>query len=164
VGKLTPLSAPAPLGDQDVSEFDCGVPALNDWLRRRALANQFSGASRTFVACRAERVLGYYALSAGAIAANEAPGRLRRNMPDPIPVFVLGRLAVDRSEQGRMLGSLLLRDAIIRTRAAAEFGGVAGLLVHALSENAKRFYTNHGFVESPSNAMTLIARLKDLRE
>ncbi len=163
MGELSPLSVPAPLSDRHAVEaFDCGVVVLNDWLRRRALANQLSGGSRSFVICRDERVVGYYALAAGAIASNEAPGRMRRNMPDPIPVFVLGRLAVDRSEQGRMLGSLLLRDAILRTRAAAEFGGVSGLLVHALSEDAKRFYAHRGFVECPSNSMTLVARLKDL--
>ncbi|MDJ0448745.1 GNAT family N-acetyltransferase [Methylocystis sp. JR02] len=162
---MTPPSAPAPLGERhDVAQFDCGVAVLNDWLQRRARANQLSGASRTFVVCRDERVVGYYALAAGAIASNEAPGRLRRNMPDPIPVFVLGRLAVDLQEQGRMLGSLLLRDAVIRTRAAAEFGGVAGLLVHALSEDAKRFYMHRGFSECPSNTMTLVARLKDITE
>jgi GNAT superfamily N-acetyltransferase len=163
VGGLTPLLAPAPLDDSHLTDgFDCGERVLDDWLRRRALANQASGASRVFVLCRGERVVGYYALSAGAIASSDAPGRLRRNMPDPIPVFVLGRLAVDRAEQGRLLGSLLLRDAVMRTRAAAEFGGVAGLLVHALSEEAKRFYLRHGFVECPSSPLTLVARLKDL--
>jgi GNAT superfamily N-acetyltransferase len=163
VGELTPLSAPAALEARHLTEgFDCGERLLDDWLRRRALANQASGASRVFVACRGERVVGYYALAAGAIASNEAPGRLRRNMPDPIPVFVLGRLAVDRAEQGKMLGALLLRDAVLRTRAAAEFGGVAGLLVHALSEDARRFYLRHGFIESPSSPLTLVARLRDL--
>lgn len=163
MGELTPLSAPEPLASHHVTEgFDCGERLLDDWLRRRALPNQVSGASRVFVICRGERVVGYYALAAGAIASNEAPGRLRRNMPDPIPVFVLGRLAVDHVEQGNMLGSLLLRDAILRTRAAAEFGGVAGLLVHALSDQAKQFYARHGFVESPSSPLTLVARLKDL--
>lgn len=165
MGELIPLSAPAPLGERHgVAQFDCGAAVSNDWLRRRALANQLSGASRTFVVCRDERVVGYYALAAGAIASNEAPGRLRWNMRDPIPVFVLGRLAVDLSEQGRLLGSLLLRDAVVRTRAAAEFGGVAGLLVHALSEDAKRFYVHRGFSECPSNTMTLVARLKDVTE
>jgi GNAT superfamily N-acetyltransferase len=144
--------------------FDCGERALDDWLRRRALANQASGASRVFVICRGVDVIGYYALAAGAIASGEAPGRLRRNMPDPIPVFVLGRLAVTRAEQGRMLGALLLRDAVLRTRAAAEYGGVAGLLVHALSEDAKRFYVRHGFSECPSRDWTLVARLKDITE
>jgi GNAT superfamily N-acetyltransferase len=163
VGELRPLSAPELLtGHHQIDGFDCGEKLLDDWLRRRALANQASGASRVFVVCRGERVVGYYALAAGAIASSEAPGRLRRNMPDPIPVFVLGRLAVDRVEQGNMLGSLLLRDAVLRTRAAAEFGGVAGLLVHALSEEAKRFYLRHGFVDAPSSPLTLVARLKDL--
>ncbi|QGM99473.1 GNAT family N-acetyltransferase [Methylocystis parvus] len=162
---MTPLSTPAALTDRHIAEsFDCGVAVLNDWLRRRAMPNQLTGASRTFVISRDERVVGYYALAAGAIASHEAPSRLSRNMPDPIPVFILGRLAVDRSEQGRMLGSLLLRDAIIRTRAAAEFGGIAGLLVHALSVEAKRFYMHRGFVESPSRPMTLLARLKDIKE
>lgn len=163
MGVLTPLSAPHPLGERHRTEaFDCGASILDEWLRRRALANQVSGGSRTFVVCRGDKVAGYYALAAGAIASSEAPGRLRRNMPDPIPVFVLGRLAVDRSEQGKMLGSLLLRDAVYRTCAAAEFGGIAGLLVHALSDDAKRFYAHHGFVECPSNPMTLVARLKDI--
>jgi ribosomal protein S18 acetylase RimI-like enzyme len=163
VGELTPLGAPQPLAERHRTEnFDSGAPLLDDWLRRRALANQLSGGSRCFVICRGDIVVGYYALAAGAIASSEAPGRLRRNMPDPIPVFVLGRLAVDRAEQGKMLGSLLLRDAVLRTLSAAEFGGVAGLLVHALSEEAKRFYLRHGFAECPSNPMTLVARLKDL--
>lgn len=162
MGGLTPLCAPAPLDARHLTDaFDCGERLLDDWLRRRALANQASGASRVFVVSRGERVVGYYALAAGAIASNEAPGRLRRNMPDPIPVFVLGRLAVDRAEQGNRLGSLLLRDAVLRTRAAAEFGGVAGLLVHALSDEAKRFYLRHGFVDSPASPLTLVARLKD---
>ncbi len=157
MGELKLLTAPRPLDEGHSTDgFDCGERLLDEWLRRRALANQASGGSRVFVVCRGERVVGYYALAAGAIASNEAPGRLRRNMPDPIPVFVLGRLAVDRAERGKMLGSLLLRDAVIRTRAAAEFGGVAGLLVHALSEDAKRFYTRHGFVECPSSPLTLV--------
>lgn len=165
MGELTPFSAPEPLqAHHDTEGFDCGERLLDDWLRRRALANHMSGASRVFVVCRGERVVGYYALAAGAIASSEAPGRLRRNMPDPIPVFVLGRLAVDRAEQGNMLGSLLLRDAVLRARAAAEYGGVAGLLVHALSEKAKGFYLRRGFVECPSSALTLVARLKDIVE
>jgi len=163
VGELTPLAAPRALADcHIVDAFESGERSLDDWLRRRARVNQISGASRTFVVCRGERVVGYYALAAGGVASHEAPGRLRRNMPDPIPVFILGRLAVDRAEQGRGLGSLLLRDAVIRTAAAAQFGGVAGLLAHAISPEAKRFYMRHGFIESPADPMTLVARLKDL--
>jgi GNAT superfamily N-acetyltransferase len=160
---VTPISAPEPLADvHEIDEFCCGEPSLDDWLKRRARANQISGASRTFVTTRNSRVIAYYALAAGAIASNKAPARLRRNMPDPIPVFVLGRLAVDRSEQGKMLGALLLRDAILRSRRAAEFGGVAGVLVHAISERARQFYLRHGFIECPHHPMTLVARMKDL--
>jgi GNAT superfamily N-acetyltransferase len=156
-------SAPDPLNESHIlDQFECGEPALDDWLRRRALANQASGASRTFVTCSGARVVGYYALAAGGITSNEAPGRVRRNMPDPIPVMVLGRLAVDRREQGKGLGALLLRDAVERTRRLASEMGMAEILVHAISEEAKRFYQHWGFVESPLNPMTLVARLKDL--
>jgi GNAT superfamily N-acetyltransferase len=158
-----PPSAPAALTDRHaVDAFDSGEKALDDWLRRHAKPNQVSGASRTFVICRGTNVIGYYALAAGAITSNEAPGRLRRNMPEPIPVIVLGRLAVHRTEQNKRLGSLLLRDAILRTQQAARTVGIAEILVHAISEDAKRFYQHWGFVECPSNALTLVARLKDL--
>ena len=101
-----PLTAPEPLNDSHlIDQFECGEPSLDDWLRRRASANQASGASRTFVVCRGVQVLGYYALAAGGITSSEAPSRLRRNMPDPIPVMVLGRLAVDRREHGKGLGN-----------------------------------------------------------
>ena len=157
------LAAPEPLNESHVPDsFDSGVPLLDDWLRRRALMNQASGASRTFVLCRAARVIGYYALAAGGIASTEAPGRLRRNMPDPIPVTVLGRLAIDRHEQGKGLGALLLRDALTRAQRAAREMGIAGVLVHAISDDAKRFYQHWAFIEAPSNPMTLVARLKDL--
>lgn len=157
-----PLCAPEPLREHHVrDQFHCGEPTLDDWLRRRALANQVTGASRTFVTCRGMQIAGYYALAAGAVTSHEATGRLRRNMPDPIPVIVLGRLAVDRREQGRGLGSLLLRDAVARTWRLAQDAGVAGMLVHALSPDAKKFYQHWGFVESPHNPMTLVARLKD---
>ena len=154
---------PEPLDESHVlDEFECGEPTLDDWLRHRAAANQASGASRTFVMCRAARIVGYYALAAGAIASNEAPGRLRRNMPDPIPMMVLGRLAVDRREQGKGLGAFLLRDAVARTGRLADEMGIVGIIVHAISPDAKRFYQHWGFVESPYNPMTLLARLKDL--
>ena len=107
---------PVPLGpEHDCTAFDCGEPMLDDWLKKHALANQRSGASRTFVVTDAEgRVLAYYALAAGAVDHAEATGAIRRNMPDPIPVMVLGRLAVDHHQQGRKLGASLLKDAVLR--------------------------------------------------
>jgi GNAT superfamily N-acetyltransferase len=134
---------------------------LDAWLRRRALPNQISGGSRTYVLTRANLVIGYFTLAAGAIAVTEAPGRVRRNMPDPIPIAVLGRLAIDRTWQRRGLGRLLLRDAILRTRQAAETIGIRAVLVHALSPEAKRFYESSGFRESRANPMTLMVSLSD---
>ena len=158
-----PIGAPESLAEHhDLTSFDSGEPVLDDWLRRRARANQAGGASRSYVICRGAQVVGYYSLASGAIALVEAPGRIRRNMPDPIPMAILGRLAIDRSCQGQGLGRLLLRDAILRTLRAAEIIGVRGLLVHALSPAAKRFYENSGFHESPADPMTLLVALKDV--
>jgi GNAT superfamily N-acetyltransferase len=158
-----PIGAPGLLAPgHDLAAFASGESMLDDWLRRRARANHESGASRTYVLCQGERVIGYYSLSSGAIATIDAPGRVRRNMPDPIPMTVLGRLAVDQSCQGQGLGKLLLRDAILRTGHAAAIIGVRGLLVHALSPAAKRFYESAGFQESPANPMTLMIALKDV--
>jgi GNAT superfamily N-acetyltransferase len=151
------FTAPEPLeARHDLSTFGCGAPVLDDSLRRRALPNQISGVSRTYVLTGEKLVVGYYTLAAGAIAVDEAPGRVRRNMLDPIPMTVLGRLAIDQTCQGRGLGRLLLRDAILRTLQAAEMIGIRGLLVHALSPAAKRFYESSGFRESPANPMTLM--------
>ena len=145
----------------DLHEFSSGVSTLDDWLRRRALHNQLSGASRTYVSALGRRVVGYYCLASGAIALNEAPRSLRRKMPDPIPVAVLGRLAVDQSFQKRGLGAALLQDAVERTIQAASILGIRGLLVHALSERAKSFYEYYGFSASPTQPMTLVLSLKD---
>jgi len=154
---VSQIRAPEKLSvDHDVSEFDSGEPALDDWLRRRALRNEASGASRTYVVCAAGKVAGYYAISAGAVAHTHAPGRIKRNMPDPIPVVVLGRLAVDKSWHGKGLGAGLLRDAVLRILQAADIAGVRAILVHAISEDAKRFYEKHGFVTSPVDPMTVM--------
>ena len=158
-----PVSAPHPLSERDdCSAFDCGEPSLNDWLQRK-VANQISGASRTFVmtgtGAAASQVLGYYALAAGAASHAESPGAIRRNMPDPIPVMVLGRLAIERSYQGQGLGSALLQDAILRTMNVAENVGIRALLVHALHEKAREFYLHHGFSESPISTTTFLLRL-----
>jgi len=105
------------------------------------------------------RVLGYYALAAGAVSHMHATGAIRRNMPEPIPVLVLARLAVDRSQQGRALGAALLKDAVLRTMAVERDIGVRALLAHAVNETAKAFYLRHGFVESPVDALTVMLRL-----
>lgn len=144
-----------------VDGFDSGNGQLNDWLKRRALANEREGASRTYVLCAGERVIAYYCLANGAVAQASASGRIRRNMPDPIPVMVIGRLAVDCDWQGKGIGRALLRDAILRTLQAAEIAGIRAILVHAVSEEAKQFYERYGFTTSPVDPMTLMIRVKD---
>ena len=153
-----PLAAAHALGG-----FDSGVASLDDWLRRRALQNQASGASRTFVVCDAGQVVAYYALAASAVAPDAAPGRFRRNMPDPIPVVVLARLAIARDHQGRGLGRALFQDAANRVIHAADTIGIRGLLVHAISEEAKAFYVCLGLDPSPLEPMTLMTTVADLK-
>jgi GNAT superfamily N-acetyltransferase len=158
------IGAPEHLTPQhDLAAFDSGVAVLDDWLRRHALANEQAGGSRTYVVCAGKRVIGYYALATGAVARVTATGRVRRNMPDPVPVMVLGRLAVDRAHQTRGLGEGLLRDAILRTLQAAEIGGIRAILVHAISEEAKRFYERHGFIVSPIDPMTLMITVAEAK-
>jgi GNAT superfamily N-acetyltransferase len=140
----------------DLSRFDSGEPSLDAWLPRRAEQNEASGASRTYVVCVGERVVGYYTLAAGAIAHAGAPGRIRRNMPEPVPVMVLGRLAVDKAFHGQGIGTGLLRDAVLRIVLAAEIVGIRAILVHAISETAKAFYEKYGFVSSPVDPLTVM--------
>jgi GNAT superfamily N-acetyltransferase len=159
-----PLSSPEPLTDHhQVDSFDSGEPVLDDWLKRRALANQAGGASRTYVVCDEKIVVAFYALASGAIAQAGVPGKFRRNMPDPIPVVVLARLAVDRNHQGRGLGRAMFRDAARRVVHAAAAIGIRGIVVHAISEEARRFYTALGFDPCPADAMTLVVTLRDVR-
>ena len=146
----------------NVNDFESGVAGLDEWLKRRARSNQASGASRTYVVTDPEnRVAGYYALASGGLALAEASGRIRRNMPDPIPMAVLGRLAVAKALQGRGLGAAMLQDAVLRVRQAAAILGIRGILVHAISEDARRFYEHHGFITAPRASMTLILPLAD---
>lgn len=120
------------------------------------------GASRTFVICQSDRVVGYYALASGSVERLEAPGSIARNMPDPLPVIVLGRLAVDLSMQGQRLGSSLLKDALLRVLKISQDIGVRAVLVHAISEDAKRFYLAYGFQVSPIDAMTLMLPIRHI--
>lgn len=160
------LSPPSPLTHEHrLDDFQCSSPELARWLVERAAQNHASGASKCFVVCdEHRRVIGYYALAAGAVSHEIVPGRVRRNMPDPIPVAVLGRLAVHRDWVGRGVGKGLLKDALLRTLQAAEHMGIRALLCHALDEEAKRFYLAHGFCESPVNPLTVMISLDRVRE
>jgi GNAT superfamily N-acetyltransferase len=157
-------SPPEPLSaSHSLDGFESGERSLDDWLKKRALKNQASGASRCFVVCDGSAVIGYYSLSAGAINHETTPKPMRRNMPDPLPVLLLGRLAIDRRYHNQGLGRALLRDAMLRAVHVAGDTGVFAIMVHALSEQAKRFYLSRGFVESPLQPMTLIMTLATVR-
>lgn len=161
MGKIT---TPAPLkATHDLNSFDCGNATLNDWLIKRALKNHKNGASRTFVTCNENQIIGYYALATGSVERDVATGNFSRGMPEPIPVIVLGRLAVDKSCQGQGIGPALLKDAMLRTVTIADNVGVRGLLVHAISDDAKRFYLKYGFQESPMEPMTLLISVTNIK-
>lgn len=158
------LSAPEPLAPKhQLDGFVCGQPVLDEWLQRRARANQLTGASRTFVTCEAAAVIGYYALASSAVTVATAPGRFRRNMPDPTPVVVLARLAVAKTHHGQGLGRAMFQDAARRVIHAADAIGIRGLIVHALSDEAAAFYRRLGFDASPLDPMILMVTLADLR-
>ena len=149
--------------DHDRNSFDCGVPALNDYLKKYALQNQKKYAARTYVATRGNRIVGYYSLAYGSVSLEEAPQRVKSGLPrHPIPVILLARLAVDSTEQGRGLGPALLKDALLRTIQAAEIAGLRAMLVHAKDDPAKRFYEKFGFEPSPVDAYHLFLRLSDI--
>ena len=155
------LTAPQPLATAHrLDGFSCGEAVLDDWLRRRAISNQARCAIRTFVVTDVDgRVYGYYAMAAGAVSQQMATGGVRRNMPEPIPVMVLARLAVDHRAQGIKLGGALLQDAVNRALVVSQNTGVRALLVHALHDRAKSFYEHYGFEASPPDPMTLMLRL-----
>jgi GNAT superfamily N-acetyltransferase len=158
------LSAPAPLGpEHELDAFSSGVEPLDTWLKQRARRNEAGGASRTYVVCEGKRVIAYYSLAAGSVLHNEATGKVRRNMPDPVPVALLGRLAVDRRWQGQRIGAALLRDALLRVIGAAETIGLRALLVHAISEEAKNFDEHWGLTPSAIDPMTLMITIEEAR-
>jgi predicted N-acetyltransferase YhbS len=160
---VTPSAPELLASSHDASAFGCGIPTLDDWLTKRALANQIVGASRTYVVCRGQAVVGYYALASGNVSHSEAPGRIRRNMPDPIPMMVLGRLAVDRSMQGRGLGAALLKDAVLRVMQAADIVGIRGILVDAIDDGAGAFYEKFGFRRSATFPLRLMITVEEAR-
>lgn len=162
--KIPELTAPAPISaENELDSFQSGEASLDKRLKERALKNQASGASRCFVICDKKIIVGYYYLSAGAIARESALKTMQRNVPDSMPVLLLGRLAIDKKYHNKGLGSALLRDALLRALALSEAVGIVAVLVHALSEQAKRFYLSRGFVQSPLQEMTLMMTLKTIR-
>jgi GNAT superfamily N-acetyltransferase len=158
-------SAPEPLGPHHALDgFDCGKPALNDWLLRHARQAQGSGSAKTFVVGEGGRVGGYFSLAVGQVDTLEAPERIRKGMGRyPIPVVILARLAVDHRLRGRGLGVGLLKDAIRRTVLIAEQAGIRALLTHPIDEDAARFYRRFGFESSPLREQQLLLLLKDAR-
>lgn len=163
---IGPLSAIEAVDEtHDLSRFDCGQhPSLNEWLRRYALLNQKSEAARTYVVHRSRVVVGYYSLAAGSVSKEEAPERVAKGLArHPIPVVLLARLAVDRTEQGRELGKALLKDALLRILRAAETVAVRAVLVHAIDRTAADFYKRFGFEASPVDEFHLMLLMKDLR-
>lgn len=156
------MQPPQPIKpEHDLRDFDSGNLELDDWLRKRALKNEDGGASRTYVVTVEQKVIAYYCLANGSLVNTSAPSRVRRNMPDPIPVMVIGRLAVDYNWQSQGIGRGLVRDAVLRTLQAATIAGIRAILVHALNEEAKQFYEKCGFISSPVAPMTLMVTIKD---
>ena len=163
---VTPANISSPVrltAEHDRSAFSSGEGSLDEWLREQAPGNELRGASRTYVVCEGLTVIGYYGLATGSIFRSEAPKRLQRNMPNPIPVMVLGRLAIDHRYQRRGIGQALVKDASFRVLQAAEIAGIRAILVHAMSVDAKTFYLKNGFIESMREPMTLCLPLEDIR-
>ncbi|WP_016877386.1 GNAT family N-acetyltransferase [Chlorogloeopsis fritschii] len=159
------LQPPQPIKpEHQLEDFDSGSSELNDWLRKRALKNEASGASRTYVVTVGQKVIAYYCLANGSVVNTQAPSRVRRNMPDPIPVMVIGRLAVDCNWHSQGIGRGLVRDAVLRTLQAAKIAGIRAILVHAISEQAKQFYLKCGFIPSPVATMTLMVTIADAKD
>ena len=143
---MGPVGPPEPLATRhDISQFSSGVPTLDAWLRGKARLNEARGGARTYVACDGDRVAGFYSLAASSVERGRVSSRVGRNMPDPIPVILLGQLAVDEAYRGRRLGSDLLVDAAGRSLAAAGKVGARAIIVQAIDERARAFYERFGF-------------------
>jgi GNAT superfamily N-acetyltransferase len=159
------LAAPIRLTESHILDgFDCGYPIMNEWLCKRALRNGNGGACRTFVVCSGDTVVGYFGLAVGSVLHSVATGKVRRNMPDPIPIMILSRLAVDKRWQGYGVGCGMLREAILKTIDVSEHAGIRALLVHAIDEKAKNFYERWNFQASHLEPATLMMTLQDARK
>jgi len=161
--ELDRLVPPARLSlEHELGGFQCTEGSLERWLKERARQNDAQGASKTYVVAAGREVVAYYCLSAGSVVRADAPPSTRRNMPDPIPVILLGRLAVHEAWSGKGIGSGLLKDAVLRSLAVSETLGARALLCHAISPQARSFYLKHGFIESPLDPMTVMLNLTSL--
>jgi len=159
------IRAPEPLTDlHDVTTFDCGDDSLNEWIKKRALKNEGLGGSRTYVISKRNIVIGYYALAVGSVEHEKVPTSLKRNMPAPIPVMILGRLAVDRNYRDQKFGSSLLRDALLRTLQASQIAGIKAIMVEAISNEAKMFYKKYGFRDSPIEERLLFITMTEVKK
>ena len=169
MGNVTPipkaraaLSPPALITEEhDLSQFDCEKPSLNDWLRRHALKND-GRASRCFVVCSSRVVVGFYCLSAGSVEHADVPRALKQQMPPLIPVFVLGRMAVDKNYQKQGIGPALLKDALLRSASAAKEIGARAILVHAIDRDVIPFYVKYGFQVFPEGSQTLFMPMEQI--
>ena len=146
-----------------MADFDCGEISLNDWLKQRALKNDLTDASRTYVVCYENKVVAYYSLHLGSIQQSDAVRKIKRNMPNPIPAIVLGRLAVDINHQGRGLARALIKDMFLRAIKVAEIAGTKAVLVKALNENVAIFYQSFGFVRSKTDPLLLMKSISEVR-
>ena len=161
-----PIGKPVPLDkNHDLSDFDCGVEALNEYLRKYAYANHQNRSARIYVAVREGRVVGYYTLAAGSVGREDAPPRVAQGLGQyPIPVILLARLGVDLNERGKGLGKALLKDAILRAVQASDIIGSRAILTHAKDEQARAFYSKFGFESSPVHEFHLYLLMKDIKK
>jgi GNAT superfamily N-acetyltransferase len=160
-----PPPRPVPLDRiHDLSAFDCGAPALNDYLRKHAWQNHQNRSARTYVTARDNRVAGYYTLAAGSVHREDTPPRIAKGLGNyPVPIILLARLAVDRSEQGKGLGAALLKDALLRAAQASDIVGCRAVLVHAKDQQAQAFYRKYGFEPAPVDEFHLYLLMKDIK-
>lgn len=148
-----------------VDSFDCGDPALNQFLRRFAIANQRANSAQTYICCHGDEIAGFYSLAVGSVDPRSAPSRVIKDLArHPVPAMILARLAVDRSHQRKGLGHALLKDALLRTAQAADIAGIRCLLVHAKDDAARRWYESWEFEPSPTDPYHLFLMLKDLQD